>query len=176
MNQDLLEIFNNSKDWLNHAESKNAMLIAFNGAAIFGVVQFYDFKFVTGSSFLTYYLVISTVLLVVSLLLSFLSFVPELKIVSSQSHSKELNQNNLLYFEHLKDLDKESIYVAITGLEPNQIEKNIDLDLAGQIQQIARIASRKFRYFTIAVWITGSVFSVSLIVGVLVIMIQNSCY
>lgn len=175
MNQDLLETFKNAKEWLNHAESKNAMLIAFNGAAIFGLVQFFDFEFITNSVFLNYYLVISIGLLVISLLLSFLSFVPKLKIVPSASHSKKLGEINSLYFEHLKELDRESIYKAITGFDPEQDKNRIDLDLAEQIQQVAKIASRKYMHFTIAVWITGGVFFASFMVGILVLMIQSSC-
>jgi len=176
MNQDLLEIFKNSKEWLNHAESKNAMLIAFNGAAIFGLVQFFDFEIISESSFLSYYLIISIGLLVISLLLSFLSFVPELEIVPLASHSKDLGEINSLYFEHLKALDNKIIYKAVTGLEPDQEVNKIDLDLAEQIQQVAKIASRKYMHFTIAVWITGGVCFTNLLVGVLAILIQTSCY
>jgi hypothetical protein len=175
MNQNLLETFKNAKEWLNHAESKNAMLIAFNGAAIFGLVQFFDFEFISESTFLSYYLIISIGFLVISLLLSFLSFVPELEIVPSTSHSKGLGEINSLYFEHLKELDKESIYKAVTGLEPDQEVNKIDLDLAQQIQQVAKIASRKYMHFTIAVWITGGVFFTCLLVGIIVLMIQSSC-
>lgn len=175
MNNDLLETFKNAKEWLNHAESKNAMLIAFNGATIFGLVQFFDFEFITNSVFLTYYLVISIGLLVISLLLSFLSFIPKLKIVPSASHSNDLSEVNSLYFEHLKDLDRESIYKAITGFDPEQDKNRIDLDLAEQIQQIAKIASRKYMHFTISVWITGGVLAVSLIAAIVVVMIQLSC-
>ena len=175
MNNDLLETFKNTKEWLNHAESKNAMLIAFNGAAIFGLVQFFDFEFISESSFLSYYLIISIGLLVISLLLSFLSFVPKLNIVPSTSHSKDLGEINSLYFEHLKELDKESIYKAVTGFEPDQEVNKIDLDLAEQIQQVTKIASRKYMHFTIAVWVTGGVFAVSIIVSIAVVMIQLSC-
>lgn len=175
MNQNLLETFKNAKEWLNHAESKNAMLIAFNGAAIFGLVQFFDLEIISGSSFLTYYLAISIGFLVISLLLSFMSFVPKLNILPSTSHPKELGEINLLYFEHLKELDKESIYKVISGLEPDQEEDKIDLDLAEQIQQVSIIASQKFLLFKIAVWSTGIVFSVFILVAIIVLMVQLSC-
>ena len=39
MNKELLLIFSNINEWLRFAEAKNAMIIAFNGASIYGIVK-----------------------------------------------------------------------------------------------------------------------------------------
>ena len=45
--QQLYQVFNNVNDWLKFAEAKNAMLIAFNGASIFGIIKLLSLDFVS---------------------------------------------------------------------------------------------------------------------------------
>lgn len=175
MNQDLLEIFKNANYWLRHAESKNAMLVAFNGAAIFGLIRILNIQIVLESSFLTYYILSAVGLLVISLLITFISFIPRLKMIPAGIGTGKLNKINCFYFENLKELNKEEIYQVVIGTILDENTKRIDLDLAEQIRQISIITSRKFSHFTIAVWITGGVFILTLLTTVLAGIIQIIC-
>ena len=76
MNKDLLEIHNNVKDWLKFAEAKNAMIIAFNGASIFGISKMPILDYGNSFGFWEWYFLFSIVFLVFSTLTALISFIP----------------------------------------------------------------------------------------------------
>ncbi|RYC51865.1 Pycsar system effector family protein [Flagellimonas olearia] len=153
MNSTLLEIFYNTKDWLKFAEAKNAMLIAFNGASIYGVAQLFDIDFFDESKFWTVYLTAVILFLVVSTITCLTSFVPRLRFLYL-SIVPEKMEDNIFFFENLKDMSEEKILKCLTEKGASDTFTEIDKDLANQIQSLAKVASTKYSLFLVAVWIT----------------------
>lgn len=153
--EQLYRIFNNVNDWLKFAEAKNAMLIAFNSASIYGIAQTLNLDCVKGTKFIEGYLIVVIILLIFSTITSLISFAPKLKIISGGYYAPS-NIPNVLFFEYLKTKSNTEIIQEVTGVSAT-IEvpyTRIELDVAEQIKQNSIIASVKYSYFTIAVWIT----------------------
>lgn len=153
--EQLYRIFNNVNDWLKFAEAKNAMLIAFNSASIYGIAQALNLDCVKGTKFIEVYLMIVIVLLIFSTITSLISFAPKVKIITGGYYVPN-NVSNVLFFEYLKTKSNTEIIQEVTGvLATTQLPyAKIELDIAEQIKQNSIVASSKYSYFTIAVWIT----------------------
>ncbi len=146
----LFKIFNNVNDWLKFAEAKNAALVAFNGVSIFGIIQAFQSELIK-DDWLCNYLQFIIVLLIFSTITSLISFAPKVKMVKL-SWAKPSGKN-VLFFEYLKTLDNTEILKQI--FEGVSIEfTNFEKDLAEQIKQNSYIASKKYGFFSIALWIT----------------------
>lgn len=158
---ELEKIFDNVNNWLKYAETKNAMLLAFNGVSLFGILKLAASNHGIMSiepinSLLTY---VAPIFIGVSILLLLLSFVPQtnmLKVLSKLNSEEKPKEEvvekkyNLLYFEHLKILNASEL-VKMLGIEnPNQIQINY----AEQIITNSGIASEKFQVFKVAIWFT----------------------
>lgn len=163
MNENLLEIFKNVNDWLKHAEAKNAMLVAFDGAAIFGLAQLHSADFIKESEVLSYSLIGAIGFLTVSLIIALISFSPKLSFKPETGAAMQKDKN-LVYFEYLKTLPTKNIAEEILGKEISVID-DLDIDLAKQIRENAKIASSKYSHFKVAVWITSVVFVLAIIVS-----------
>lgn len=164
MNEDLLKIFENVNDWLKHAEAKNAMLIAFNGALTFGLIQVYELDLINSNEFLTHSLIGSILLITVSLLIALISFSPQLRFNNDLDVALKKDKN-LIYFSYLSKMPAKYIAKEITGKKYSKIGE-LDRDLAEQIRQNSKIASIKYSYFRKAVWITCIVLIIDLIVAI----------
>ena len=153
--EQLYRIFNNVNDWLKFAEAKNAMLIAFNSASIYGIAQALNLDCIKGQKFIEGYLMFVIVLLIFSTITALLSFVPKVKIITGSYYAPG-NVPNVLFFEYLKTKSNVEIIQEVTGISPTiqAPYARIELDIAEQIKQNSIIASAKYSYFTIAVWIT----------------------
>jgi hypothetical protein len=145
----LWKIFANVNDWLKIAEAKNAMLIGFNGASIFGISRIMT----EVGPWLWGYLLIVCIILCFSVLISFFAFIPRLKGLPPGIFYNS-RVKNIYYFEYLKTLNYENL---LHELDPET--KKFELPdsikhLADQIISNANIASRKYSNFTVAIWIT----------------------
>lgn len=152
----LLKVFANVNDWLKFAEAKNAMLIAFNGASIFGVIRLFDVEAISKSSFLSNYVLFVIICLIFSAVNCLISFAPRVKIVKGIYDTSKIP--NVLFFEYLKGKNNVEIYLEITGETDSSRITVFEKDIAEQIKQNSIIASRKYSHFTISVWITISAF------------------
>lgn len=153
--EQLYRILNNVNDWLKFAEAKNAMLIAFNSASIYGITQTFDLTCVKGLIFVEGYLIIVIGLLVFSTITSLISFAPKVKIIRGGYYDPN-NVSNVLFFEYLKTKSNLEIIQEVTGVMQTTTSpfSKIELDIAEQIKQNSIVTSMKYAYFTIAVWIT----------------------
>lgn len=168
MNKELLEIHSNVKDWLKFAEAKNAMLIGFNTASIYGVAKLPFLDSTKDTGFLGVYFSFVIILLIASTVVCLISFVPRLKfILISISNSED--KNNIFFFEHLGKSTPKKILESLKAKGVTEEFSEIDKDIAVQIHTLADVATRKYSLFTIAVWITVSTYVsplVALIFGV----------
>lgn len=157
MKDDLKEIFKNVNDWLKFAETKNAMLLAFNGVIIFGVSKFFSdnselkelFYFVG-----PYYRFVFPVIIAVSILLLLFSFIPQTKMIKLGEKKKPENVN-VLFYDHLETLKPQELLEEVYGTK-NPSVTNIEKSYAQQIIVNSEITSRKFDTFKVAAWITVS--------------------
>ena len=165
MNKELLEILNNTKDWLKFAESKSAMLIAFNAASIYGVAKLPFVSTTENSGFWGVYFTGVIIFLIASTVVCLISFVPRLKFLYI-SISNIKGDNNVFFFEHLGQSTPKKIIESLIAKGVKDDFLAIDKDLAIQIHSLANVARRKYGLFTIAVWITVSAYVSPIIAGV----------
>jgi len=164
MTQELYQVFSNVNDWLKFAEAKNAMLIAFNGASIFGIVRLLNTDFVSNSSFIENYLLFVIICLIFSTVNCLISFAPRVKIIKGGYYDSG-KIPNVLFFEYLKGKSNLEIIKEITGKTETEDYSTLQKDIAEQIKQNSIIASRKYSHFTISVWITISAYISVLLAG-----------
>lgn len=155
MEEKLKYINQNVVDSLQFAETKNAALITFNGAALYVIIEANAYLplFIQGHA-----LVWST-LLVAAISISFFAFLPIMNPNPSPS-KKEQNQRKALgenvsiyYFGHIKLFTAKSflktIYEHYDTEEPKTLLSS-ELDLSSQTIMLSRITWRKYFFFNIA--------------------------
>ncbi|MFC4636445.1 Pycsar system effector family protein [Dokdonia ponticola] len=163
MNEVLVKILDETKEWLKFAEAKNAMLLAFNAGSIYGISKLSFLNKIEGINFIDGYFSFVTILLVLSTATCLISFVPRLKFMYlSITNSKE--ENNIFFFEHLGESTPKQILKSLKEKGVKDEFSEIDTDIAVQIHSLANVARRKYGLFTIAIWITVSAY-VSLIIA-----------
>jgi hypothetical protein len=160
----LISIFQIVNDWLKFAETKNAVLLAFSGAAITAIVTYLSAASSTPRS-LQIGLLSSVFLFCISSLVCAASFLPKtdleklvwLREKPSRKSAYSLKETDNFY--HCNDLRKYSSIELLTSINKLYFEDQIklpykkeDLDLANQIIINSEIASIKFRFFVIALW------------------------
>lgn len=153
----LFKVFNNVNDWLKFAEAKNAMLIAFNGASIFGSIKLLNLEYIKSSDFLEGYFFFVIICLVFSTVNCLISFAPRVKIIKGGFYDSG-KIPNVLFFEYLKGKSNLEIIKEITGVNETDKYTTLEKDIAEQIKQNSIIASRKYSHFTVSVWITISAY------------------
>ncbi len=175
----LICIFQIVNDWLKFAEAKNAVLLAFCGAAVTAIITYLS----TASTipiFFRYGLLISIFLLCISSLICSLSFLPKTDIehfvwsrTKSARKSKSLlkDSDNFYFFNNLNKYDPEDLLEAMNRLyfegKVKKPYRKEDLDIASQITINSEIASTKFMFFRIALWLL--IFSIIIVIGSLII-------
>jgi hypothetical protein len=167
----LLKVLSLVNEWLKFAEAKNAMLIAFNGASIYGIAKALELDVIKNTKFFFIYACIIIVILIFSTVICLLSFVPKVKIISSGYYSESTTPNSL-FFEHLKTRTEKQIIQDICETQSDDFN-GFEKDIASQIKQNSEIASKKLSYFTVAIWFTVSAY-VTLIVALLFWFINKS--
>jgi len=163
--EQLFKVFNNVSDRLKFAEAKNAMLIAFNGASIFGAIRLLNLDIVKNSEFLENYVLFVIVCLIFSTVNCLISFAPRVKIVKGGFYDSG-KVPNVLFFEYLKGKSNLEIIKEVTGESKTEEYTRLQKDIAEQIKQNSIIASRKYSHFTISVWITISAYVIVLLAGI----------
>jgi len=145
----LWKIFSNVNDWLKVAEAKNAMLIGFNGACIFGLSRIMD----NVNGILWGYFLFACICFGVSVLISLTAFVPRLNgLPPGMFYDSKIK--NIFYFEYLKTLSSETLIQELDGSTKKfEIPARVK-QLADQVIFNSNIASRKYSYFSVAVWVT----------------------
>jgi len=139
--------------WLNFAENKNAMLIAANGAAIFGILTLLRSDFVSNQVFLIYiYQALSFLFL--SAVFCLISFIPQVDIPWLKAMHSQNENDNLLAYADIANYDSKLYLEAIykqAAVDINKIDP-FEEDLAELIISYSRIAMRKYSLFNLGVW------------------------
>lgn len=154
MKEDLKEIFKNVNDWLKYAEAKNAMLLGFNGALLFGAFKVFssnpDLQNLWGFVG-PYFHYVMPIVIGISTVITLISFIPDTKMIKLGDDSKP-EDVNVLFYSHLKTLSPDELLTEFKVTNPSIIEKSY----AQQIVINSGIAAAKFDSFKVAGWITIS--------------------
>ncbi|GAB3515855.1 hypothetical protein [Emticicia fontis] len=153
---ELKYIFSNINDWLKFAEAKHGALITFNTAAIFGVLQLW------GAS--TQYKELGIFIVIIfslSILLSLYSFIPvfssKVDCITDADFQTKKESLNILYFKDLHILNQNQLLELIANkCGTTETCTKFDINLARQIINNARITNTKFRFFSVAGFVTWS--------------------
>jgi hypothetical protein len=154
--EDKIKYINNSVvESLQFAETKNAALITFNGAALYVFIEGREYL----PTFFQNYVIEWSLFLVAAISISFFAFLPIMNPTPSPS-DKEAKQREALkenvsiyYFGHIKlftaDLLLKRIYNYYEVKIPNKFMRS-ELDLTSQTIMLSRITWRKYFFFNIA--------------------------
>lgn len=154
LEEQLKNIFTNINDWLKFAETKTAALLTANGLMIFGIIR--TLSNVEKNLYSNSVLYLVVLLLIISLLLCLVSFIPSLKIPWLLKVKKILDNDNLLYFADIAKYDSK-VYLeklAISLEKPEYQASTFDDYYAQQIIINSIIALKKYRLFTFSIYFT----------------------
>jgi hypothetical protein len=156
MNDDLKYTFSLINDWLKYAEAKNAGLIGFNLASIYGImstniIENEKYKAIVG---------LVLVLLCLSSILCLYSILPVLnkwfrfyKKMSLEEFKIKGANSNLLFFGDLASLSSKQYIELFEQKHSVQLTLS-EKDFANQITNNSEIALQKFEIFVRAGWLT----------------------
>jgi hypothetical protein len=150
----LHKIFTNVNDWLKFAEAKNLMLITFNAASIYGTSKIFDGSWTANYPWVKYVAFVSIVLFVFSAVVCVMSFIPSVKILKGGEFTSN-REKNIWFYETLKEMDNVKVLQELYGSTATSFSR-AEEDLAEQVIQNSKIASRKYAYFTVAAWLAIS--------------------
>jgi hypothetical protein len=143
MEDKLKFIFANVNDWLKFIETKNAAIIAFNSAALFYIIDFLidktDYRMIL-------YIILFTFSL--SIIVSILSFIPNLVINKSKLNPSD--NDNLLYFGSICKYNAESYLTCLYAKYDEEVKSNFshfELNLVNQIIINSKITMQKCDLF-----------------------------
>ena len=172
MEKELQEIFNNINEWLRFAEAKNAVIIALNGAAIWGVLQ--NLKTLNCySEYLFYWGVGFAVCALIGLIIALWSFLPSLNIYwEEESNFKDANPDalSLYFFRHVRRFEHEDYLQRLYGAKGIQVPSplpQLEVDVAHQITQNARTTWFKYQTFfwSVSITLIGLVIPLPFLIG-----------
>lgn len=157
MEDQLKFVFQNVNEWLKHAETKCATLLAANGLAIFGLVRLgVAWQEMPTSAFV--YGLIAVTLLLASMVSLMVSFSPSLQMPWLFKKNSPDATDNLIFFSHIAKYTPKR-YCESLSKSLNKTEDKItdfEIQLANQIIANSVIADRKYAFFRFSIWITIS--------------------
>lgn len=170
----LLSILHLINDWLKFAEAKNALLLAFCGAAITAIVTYLSAAPNISSEPLRIGLLFSLFLLCICSVICSLSLLPKTdreyliwwkKKPSKKFKNLQQETDNLYFYDEIRKYSSTDLLDSMNKLYfDNKLQppyKKEDLDIADQIVINSQIASAKFAFFRVALWfLIGSIFVV----------------
>jgi hypothetical protein len=165
----LKDIFSNVNDWLKFGEAKNAALLVFNGASIFGAATFIATVMTQDKNqipqFFLYYLYSFIILNGLGLVIALYSFWPLTQteaVLSKRIENifsiKQEAESSVLYYSHIKDFTPESYLARLCASCNEEVKKctGLESDYASEIVINSRIAFRKYIFFKAALFCTMS--------------------
>ncbi|MCW8922011.1 MAG: DUF5706 domain-containing protein [Gammaproteobacteria bacterium] len=161
-------------DWLKFAESKNAMLIAAHGAAIFGIFTLLESGSISNSMYV-FYIYQALLFLFLGAVFCLISFIPQVDVPWIESINPTKEEDNLLAYADIAKYDSKLYLEAIykqEAIDLNEINP-FEEDLAELIVIYSRIAMRKYSLFNSGVWCTLSAI-VTPVIALIIYLIRKS--
>ena len=154
MDEQLKNVFTNINDWLKFAETKTATLLTGNGLLIFGILRTIKGQEISSTQMSIIHFVL--LMLILSLLICLISFIPSLKLPWLVTSKKPTESDNLLFFVDVSKYDSKSYLEKLFSSteKPERSFTAIEKYYAEQIIANSIIALKKFRLFSFAIWLT----------------------
>jgi hypothetical protein len=150
----LESILDKSVDWLKFAEAKNGVILALNGAILFGISRL-ALGYTFDNKWLAYYALMAVGLLLVSILIALLSFIPRLEAPFWMSYPSKPDKFNVIFFGHICTTSvQDYLNKYYETLEIAGVHSKLDNQFANQIVINSKVAFIKFKQFEIAIWFT----------------------
>ena len=147
LSEKLYQLYLQTNELIKFAETKNAALIAFNGAVILGVLKLIsDFK---SAHWFLFYLIFVLSMNLVSAFIMIVALAPQM--ISKELSNVVGKGTNLLYFGSIAKLNPD-IYVELLKEKYAFQSENeaYERDLARELIIVCQIAVRKFKLFKLA--------------------------
>lgn len=176
MEERLKHVLENVNEWLRFAENKNAALVAFNSAVGFGVVAIRNetegLPKWAGS-----YLIVVALLLLLGIIASLLSFLPQLRLPWFFARSRIDARDSLLYFGHIARFTPDTYIDAFAQATNKRTKERAPIEklYAEQIVMNSQIALYKYRWFLVAFWLTLAAFAtpVAPVIGLVIWLVKR---
>lgn len=142
-------------EFVKFAEAKNAALLAVDSALIIGSLQAW-LAMEHSPVWTGYYLASALLFLGLSVIVVLLSFLPLKTFPVLRASGALLPSDNLVFFGDIAKYDASQFLAALNespAPDPSQ-NPRYEADLAGQVIINSRVALRKYRCFTWALWLT----------------------
>ncbi|MGG0516612.1 Pycsar system effector family protein [Bacillus pseudomycoides] len=143
----LKSIYEDVREWLKFAETKNAALLTFNGVIVFGIFDKVVDK--ANDSFIKTALIMGCAIILISIIINLVSFLPQLN-TSSKIQNNVINgsqdNRNLMFYGVIKDFNPQA-YLDTVGVKYNLTLNEKNIDLATQIVTLSQITHIKLKYF-----------------------------
>lgn len=161
--------------WLEFAEKKNATLLAGNTGLILGVLSLLQRVSPADpiNPYLELYIYVALVLVAVAAACCLVSFLPQTRMPWLASRRRTGEDDNLLLFGDLADHSPSRVLSALCRRvgENEAGLTRLHNDYAGQIVVNSRIADRKYKYFTVALWLTSAALVTPLGAGIVYLLL-----
>ncbi len=153
MEDRLHRVFETVNGWLRFAEAKNAVALSVNAAIVATLVRFWPENTHT---LWWWWAVIATVFASISAALALLSFAPQIALPFWIRLSAPQQKRNLLFFAHIAHFAPRDYLKAVKDRYSDESAESdgILMDYCEQIVVNARIATRKFALFNVALFLT----------------------
>lgn len=148
---DILDkLYNHAFDMVKFGETKNTVLIAFNGAIIVGMTKLAND---TPNCYVYYYAIFIIAMCAISVFICASALIAKIK---HKPHEMSLPKNdNPLFFATVAHMTHEELIEELKNQYGCKAENvNYEKDLARQAIITSQIASRKFKLFNIAITFT----------------------
>ncbi len=147
------DIFDNVNSWLKFAEAKNASILAFNSALIFGIFKVFPDS-ASNNILLFYYLCFVVFLLLIAITMSLISFIPMLKYTYIEFGEPSDNDNLLFFGDIAKYADFNEQYKRKVKETLENTNNGFDDYYISQTIINSKITYIKYKQFEIAIWFT----------------------
>ncbi|MDM5235322.1 DUF5706 domain-containing protein [Bacillus cereus] len=143
----LKSIYEDVREWLKFAETKNAALLTFNGVIVFGIFDKVVDK--ATDSFIKTALLMGCAIILISIIINLVSFLPQLN-TSSKIQNNVINgshdNRNLMFYGAIKDFNPQA-YLDAVGVKYNLASNEKNIDIAIQIVTLSQITHVKLKSF-----------------------------
>lgn len=148
----LEKLYNHAFDMVKFGETKNTVLIAFNGAIIVGMTKLAND---THNCYVYYYSLFIIAMCAISVFICSSALIAKIK---HKPHDISLSKNdNPLFFDTVAHMTYEELLDKLKNqYDCIQENANYEKDLARQAIITSQIASRKFKLFNVAIAFTFS--------------------
>ncbi|HDW8003326.1 hypothetical protein ACFTSE_27260 [Bacillus cereus] len=165
-------IYEDVREWLKFAETKNAALLTFNGVVVFGVLDKIIDKI--SEPVIKTALIIGCSIIMISIVVNLISFSPLLnRIREAQSNvlNSSIGYHNLMFYGVIKDFSPQAYLDAINTKYDIPVDQK-NLDFAIQVVTLSQITYSKLLFFNLGLCLTFIGFLIPLLACIIMFFVN----